>query len=60
MSLPSVSMWRGRVANQGVAGWREAQRPGRPRRTSDVQRLQLLSLACEPARSAGPGHADTR
>jgi len=53
MSLPSVSMWRGRVANQGVAGLREAQRPGRPRRISDVQRLQLLSLACEPAEARG-------
>jgi transposase len=53
MSLPSVSMWRGRVANQGVAGLREAQRPGRPRRINDVQRLQLLSLACEPAEARG-------
>jgi transposase len=53
MSLPSVSMWRGRVASQGVAGLREAQRPGRPRRISDVQRLQLLSLACEPAEQRG-------
>lgn len=53
MSLPSVSMWRGRVASQGVAGLREGQRPGRPRRISDVQRLQLLALACEPAQERG-------
>jgi len=53
MSLPSVSMWRARVAIQGVSGLREVQRPGRPRRISDVQRLQLLALACEPAQERG-------
>ena len=53
MSLPSVSMWRGRVARRGVAGLREAQRPGRPRRIGDAQRLQLLALACEPAEDRG-------
>src|SRR5574337_387524 len=53
MSLPTVSMWRGRVARQGVAGLREVQRPGRPRRIGDAQRLQLLSLACEPAEDLG-------
>jgi transposase len=53
LSLPSVSMWRGRVANEGVAGLREGQRPGRPRRFGDAQRLQLLALACERAERAG-------
>lgn len=53
LSLPSVSMWRGRVARQGVAGLREVQRPGRPRRIGDAQRLQLLALACEPAEVEG-------
>jgi transposase len=53
MSLPSVSMWRARVAIQGAAGLREMQRPGRPRRIDDAQRLQLLSLACEPAEARG-------
>ena len=53
MSLPTVSMWRGRVARHGVAGLRETQRPGRPRRIGDVQRLQLLALACEPAEEQG-------
>jgi len=48
MSLPSVSKWRGRVASQGMAGLREVQRPGRPRRIGGAQRLQLLALACEP------------
>ncbi len=53
MSLPTVSMWRGRVARHGVAGLRETQRPGRPRRIGDAQRLQLLALACEPAEEQG-------
>jgi transposase len=53
MSLPSVSKWRGRVANQGVAGLREVQRPGRPRRIGEAQRPQLLALACEPAEDQG-------
>ena len=53
MSLPTVSMWRGRVARDGVAGLRETQRPGRPRRIGDAQRLQLLALACEPAEEQG-------
>ncbi|WP_307582725.1 helix-turn-helix domain-containing protein, partial [Variovorax boronicumulans] len=43
LSLPSVSMWRARVASQGTAGLREAQRPGRPRVIGDAQRLQLLA-----------------
>lgn len=53
MSLPSVSKWRGRVASQGLAGLGEVQRPGRPRRIGDAQRLQLLALACEPAEDQG-------
>lgn len=53
VSLPTVSMWRARAASQGVAGLRELQRPGRPRRIGDAQRLQLLALACEPAEEHG-------
>src|SRR5574337_697089 len=53
MSLPSVSKWRGRVASQGLSGLREGQRPGRPRRIGQAQRLQLLALACEPAEEFG-------
>ena len=53
LSLPSVSMWRGRAAKQGVVGLREVQRPGRPRQIGDVQRLQLLALACERAEPRG-------
>jgi transposase len=53
LSLPSVSMWRARVASQGAGGLREVQRPGRPRLIGDAQRLQLLALACEPAERYG-------
>lgn len=53
LSLPTVSMWRGRAAHQGVAGLREVRRPGRPRRIADAQRLQLLALACEPGEEQG-------
>lgn len=53
MSIPSVSKWRGRIARQGLAGLREMQRTGRPRRIGDAQRLQLLALACEPAEEQG-------
>jgi len=53
LSLPSVSKWRGRLASQGMSGLREVQRPGRPRRIGDAQRLQLLALACEPAEHQG-------
>jgi len=53
LSLPSVSMWRARAAEHGVAGLREGQRAGRPRRFGDVQRLELLALACERAEVRG-------
>lgn len=53
LSLPCVALWRGRAAEQGVVGLREVQRPGRPRQIGDVQRLQLLALACERAEVGG-------
>lgn len=53
MSLPSVSKWRGRAASLGISGLRNVQRPGRPRRIANAQRLQLLALACEPAEDQG-------
>ena len=53
ISLPSVSKWRGRAARHGMSGLREVQRPGRPRRIGEAQRLQLLALACEPAEAQG-------
>ena len=53
LSLPSVSLWRSRVASQGVGGLREGRRPGRPQLIGDAQRLRLLALACEPAERSG-------
>lgn len=53
LSRPTVTLWRERLACFGIEGLQEAPRPGRPRRIADVQRLQLLALACEPAENAG-------
>lgn len=57
LSRPTVTLWRERLARLGVAGLQEEQRPGRPRRLGEQQRLQLLALACEPSRDAGRGLA---
>jgi transposase len=48
-SIQTVSLWRGRVARFGVDGLKEQARPGRPRRIQESERLQVISLACEPA-----------
>src|SRR6476659_9139565 len=48
VSMQTVSHWRTRLAVQGLKGLEEAARPGRPRRIGSTQRLELLSLACEP------------
>jgi transposase len=53
LSRPTVTLWRERLACFGIEGLQEAPRPGRPRRIADVQRLQLLALACEPAEDTG-------
>jgi transposase len=53
LSRPTVTLWRERLACFGIEGLQEAPRPGRPRRIAEVQRLQLLALACEPAEDAG-------
>lgn len=53
VSVQTVSMWRGRIARQGVEGLQEIARPGRPRRIGEAQRLELLSLACEPGELQG-------
>ena len=53
MSVPSVSKWRGRVAVKVFRACEKWQRSGRPRRIGDAQRLELLSLACEPAEEQG-------
>jgi transposase len=53
LSRPTVTLWRERLACFGIEGLQEAPRPGRPRRIADVQRLQLLALACERAEESG-------
>src|SRR5882672_2328982 len=53
VSVQTVSHWRTRLARQGLKGLEEVARPGRPRRIGPSQRLELLSLACEPAEVHG-------
>jgi transposase len=53
VSVPTVCLWRGRLARAGVAGLRQAARPGRPKRIQDSTRLELLALACAPAEADG-------
>lgn len=53
VSVQTVSHWRTRLARQGLKGLNEVARPGRPRRIDAAQRLELLSLACEPAEVQG-------
>jgi transposase len=45
----TVSLWRGRVGRSGLEGLVEQARSGRPRRITPAERLQVISLACEPA-----------
>ena len=53
VSVQTVSHWRTRLARQGLKGLQEGARSGRPRRIGAAQRLELLSLACEPAEAQG-------
>ena len=52
-TVQTVSLWRGRVAQAGLAGLVEQTRSGRPRRITPAERLQVISLACEPAEEGG-------
>jgi transposase len=52
-TVQTVSLWRGRVARSGLAGLVEQYRSGRPRRITPAERLQVISLACEPAEAGG-------
>lgn len=53
VSVPTVCLWRGRLARAGAAGLKEEARPGRPKRIPNGTRLELLALACAPAEAAG-------
>lgn len=61
--VDTVRTWRTRFAAHGEAGLRDRDRPGRPRRFTDVQQAQVKALACElPADRGIPlsrfSHAD--
>ena len=53
VSVQTVSQWRGRLARLGVEGLVEKARSGRPRRLTEAERLEVISLACEPAEEDG-------
>jgi transposase len=53
VSVDTVRMWRGRFAQQGLAGLRDRPRCGRPSRFSAVQRAQVTALACQLPAAAG-------
>jgi len=53
VSQRMVCKWRGRSSRLGSDGLKELPRAGRPRRISTAERLQLVSLACEPAEADG-------
>jgi transposase len=61
--VDTARTWRARFAAQGEAGLRDRDRPGRPRRFTDVQQAQVKAIACElPAARGIPqsrfSHAD--
>jgi hypothetical protein len=61
--LDTARTWRNRFAAHGEAGLRDRDRPGRPRRFTDVQQAQVKAIACElPAERGIPlsrfSHAD--
>jgi transposase len=53
VSQQTVTKWRRQAALRGQDGLQEAARPGRPRRITDVARLQLVAFACEVAEPGG-------
>jgi transposase len=53
--VDTVRKWRHRYFCDGLAGLRDAARPGRPRRFTAVQRAQVTAIACElPATRGAP------
>lgn len=48
VSQHRVCKWRKRAALQSLDGLKERQRPGRPRKITEGERLQVIALACEP------------
>jgi len=55
MSVDTVRLWRGRYADQGLAGLRDRPRSGRPPRFTPAQKAQVKALACQlPAETGVP------
>jgi transposase len=55
VGVDTVRKWRKRFAGDGLAGLRDAARPGRPRRWPDRTRAEVIALACElPAQTGVP------
>lgn len=51
----TVRLWRGRYADEGMAGLADRRRPGRPPRFTPVQSAEVKALACQlPAETGVP------
>ena len=55
VTVDTVRTWRGRYAEQGLAGLTDRRRSGRPARFTPVQRAEVKALACQlPAETGVP------
>lgn len=55
VTVDTVRTWRGRYAEQGLAGLADRRRPGRPARFAPVQVAEVKALACQlPAETGAP------
>jgi len=53
VAVDTVRTWRGRFAEQGLAGLMDRPRSGRPSRFTAIQMAQVKSLACQPPARVG-------
>ncbi|MDI6106078.1 IS630 family transposase [Actinoplanes sp. NEAU-A12] len=55
VTVDTVRRWRGRFADEGLAGLADRPRPGRPTRFTPVQTAEVKALACQlPAETGTP------
>jgi transposase len=55
VTVDTVRRWRGRFADEGLAGLTDRPRPGRPARFTPVQIAEVKALACQlPAETGTP------
>ncbi|WP_204038490.1 helix-turn-helix domain-containing protein, partial [Micromonospora qiuiae] len=55
LTIDTVRRWRGRFADEGLAGLTDRPRPGRPPRFTPVQVAEVKALACQlPAETRTP------